>query len=352
MNIQVDLGPIRLVNRGAWDSSYTYELLNAVRYENGFYICQVDRSLGDTPSPTSAVWALIATDGANGTDGVDGEDGKDGVSPTIDVATTPTGTTVTLTDANGTKSFTVNNGTNGQDGTNGTDGTNGEDGKDGVSPTIDLDDIEQGTVVTITDVEGQHSFTILNGTDGKDGKDGVDGTNGKDGTNGVSPTVDVSTNTQASVVTITDVNGAKSFTITNGTNGQDGEDGKDGTDGENGATFTPAVDDKGNLTWTNDKGLSNPTAVNIKGEQGDEGFSPLIGVTSYDDRHVVVITGKDTSNTFTVLNGTDGQDGAPGAPGEPGKTPVKGEDYCTEEDKEELVQRVIEALPKYTEELF
>jgi hypothetical protein len=145
------------------------------------------------------------------------------------------------------------------------------------------------------------------------------------------------------------VNGAKSFTITNGTNGQDG---KDGTDGENGATFTPAVDDKGNLTWTNDKGLSNPTAVNIKGEQGDEGFSPLIGVTSYDDRHVVVITGKDTSNTFTVLNGTDGQDGAPGAPGEPGKTPVKGEDYCTEEDKEELVQRVIEALPKYTEELF
>lgn len=38
--------------------------------------------------------------------------------------------------------------------------------------------------------------------------------------------------------------------------------------GENGATFTPYVDTNGNLSWTNDKGLTNPATVNIKGPAG------------------------------------------------------------------------------------
>ena len=42
-------------------------------------------------------------------------------------------------------------------------------------------------------------------------------------------------------------------------------------DGEDGATFTPSVDDEGNLSWSNNKGLTNPTTVNIKGEQGERG---------------------------------------------------------------------------------
>ena len=44
-----------------------------------------------------------------------------------------------------------------------------------------------------------------------------------------------------------------------------------GGTGENGATFTPSVDEEGNLSWTNDKGLENPETVNIKGEKGDKG---------------------------------------------------------------------------------
>lgn len=44
-----------------------------------------------------------------------------------------------------------------------------------------------------------------------------------------------------------------------------------GTPGEDGATFTPSVDDSGNLSWTNDKGLPNPDPVNIKGPKGDTG---------------------------------------------------------------------------------
>ena len=39
--------------------------------------------------------------------------------------------------------------------------------------------------------------------------------------------------------------------------------------GEDGATFTPHVDEDGNLSWTNDGGFENPETVNIKGPQGD-----------------------------------------------------------------------------------
>lgn len=39
----------------------------------------------------------------------------------------------------------------------------------------------------------------------------------------------------------------------------------------NGATFTPNVDEEGNLSWSNDKDLENPKTQNIKGEKGDKG---------------------------------------------------------------------------------
>ena len=35
--------------------------------------------------------------------------------------------------------------------------------------------------------------------------------------------------------------------------------------------FVPAVDDEGNLSWSNKKGLPNPDVVNIKGQQGERG---------------------------------------------------------------------------------
>ena len=53
-----------------------------------------------------------------------------------------------------------------------------------------------------------------------------------------------------------------------------------GKDGENGATFTPNVDTDGNLSWTNDKELENPTTINIKGPKGDKGDA---GTTSWND---------------------------------------------------------------------
>lgn len=80
-----------------------------------------------------------------------------------------------------------------------------------------------------------------------------------------------------------------------------------GGTGQNGATFTPSVSPESVISWTNDKGLPNPDPVNIKGDKGDKGEK--------------------------------------GEPGADGKTPEKGVDYWTEEDKLELVQDVLSALP-------
>lgn len=51
--------------------------------------------------------------------------------------------------------------------------------------------------------------------------------------------------------------------------GPTGETGATGADGANGATFIPSVNNSGDISWTNDKGLNNPTTVNIKGPQGE-----------------------------------------------------------------------------------
>lgn len=76
--------------------------------------------------------------------------------------------------------------------------------------------------------------------------------------------------------------------------------------GGGGVTFTPSVDEVGNLSWSNDGGLPNPATVNIKGEKGDPGEK-----------------------------GDQGEPGADGKPGEPGA------DGAT-------VQEVLEEMPTVT----
>lgn len=108
-----------------------------------------------------------------------------------------------------------------------------------------------------------------------------------------------------------------------------------------GATFTPAVDDDGNLSWTNDRGRENPATVNIKGYSpsilvreieggkeliitdnrqsqtvqimnGEDGYSPRILVRDVDGGKELVITDYSGSQTVTILNGTNGTDGTNG----------------------------------------
>lgn len=138
----------------------------------------------------------------------------------------------------------------------------------------------------------------LKGADGAPGKDGPTGAPGKDGH---SPVV---TATKSGKTTTISVDGAAIATV------EDGADGKPGAAGADG--ITPTIGPNGN--W-------------------------FLGATD---------TGK-PSRGETGTPGKDGAKGAPGAPGAAGHTPVKGTDYWTAADKQEIVNSVIAALPDGTE---
>lgn len=95
-------------------------------------------------------------------------------------------------------------------------------------------------------------------------------TPGPDGEDGFSPTVSTSPNetNDGTIVTITDKNGPHSFEVLNGEDGAPGTPGEPGIDGTDGTTFTPYVSQEGVISFTNDGGLPNPDPVNIKGPPG------------------------------------------------------------------------------------
>ena len=68
-----------------------------------------------------------------------------------------------------------------------------------------------------------------------------------------------------------------------------------------GVTFTPSVSDAGEISWTNDGGLSNPATKSIKGQKGDTGIS-FAGI------EYTPSTASGGNNTFRVKysNGTTG----------------------------------------------
>lgn len=76
-------------------------------------------------------------------------------------------------------------------------------------------------------------------------------------------------------------------------------------DGQNGATFYPDVSADGIISWTNDRGLPNPTPVNIKGEKGDKGDKGERGLQG--------------------VQGVQGERGAEGAKGDKGDKGDRGE---------------------------
>jgi hypothetical protein len=79
--------------------------------------------------------------------------------------------------------------------------TEGGSGAPGYAPTVSVVKVDNTATITITDKEGDHTFTV---------QDGVDG---------VSPTVSISKTGDVATVTITDSNGDHTFTIKDGING-------------------------------------------------------------------------------------------------------------------------------------
>lgn len=166
--------------------------------------------------------------GRDGEDGAPGLPGQDGFSPAVQTEPIEGGTKVTITDATGPKEFEVMDGTNGQDGQPGRDGepgAPGTPGRDGYSPIVQTAAIDGGTRVTITDADGPKTFDVLNGTNGEDGEPGQDGAPGRDG---FSPTASVTQTEDGAKITITDKSGTTNATITNGKDGINGTDGADG----------------------------------------------------------------------------------------------------------------------------
>ena len=186
----------------------------------------------------------------------------------------------------------------GADGAPGKDGPTGAPGKDGHSPVVTA--TKSGKTTTIN-VDGAASATVEDGADGKPGAAGATGPAGVPGKDGHSPVV---TATKSGKTTTINVDGAAIATV------EDGADGKPGAAGADG--ITPTIGPNGN--W-------------------------FLGATD---------TGK-PSRGATGAPGKDGAKGASGAPGAPGKTPVRGTDYWTAADKQEIVNSVIAALPDGTE---
>ena len=98
---------------------------------------------------------------------IGGVPGKDGISATHSW----NGTVLTVTSASGTSSADLK-GDKGDKGDS-VKGDPGEDGDDGVSPTVAVSKSGKVTTINITDKDGTKTATINDGTDGDPGKDGV-----------------------------------------------------------------------------------------------------------------------------------------------------------------------------------
>lgn len=237
-------------------------------------------------------------------------DGKDGHSPSIMVAKNEiTGDVVISVEKNGVYQSVVI-----------PKCADGEPGEDGFSPIAAVKQTENGAAITVTDKNGTTTATVANG---KDGADGQDGSPGKDGSDGVSVTHEwngtVLTITSASGTSSTDLKGEK------GDTGAMGPQGKDGV----GVKFV-VLNSNDTLTVSYTDGTYY-TSESIRGEKGEPGQKGDKG---------------DTGAT-----GAAGKDGSNGKDGADGKTPVKGTDYFTAADKQEMVNAVIAALPVYNGEV-
>lgn len=84
-----------------------------------------------------------------------GSGGSDGFSPIVDVEPIEGGHRLTITDAKGTETADI------------------MDGQDGISPVVSVEDIDGGHRITITDKDGEKTFDVMDGKDGTGGSGGA-----------------------------------------------------------------------------------------------------------------------------------------------------------------------------------
>lgn len=235
--------------------------------------------------------------GPAGSDGSNGAAGKDGVSPTIAVQEITGGHRLTITDANSTKNVDIMDGSDGSPGAAGKDGSPGAAGEDGFSPTVSVSAIDGGHRISITDATGTKSFDVLNGSDGQDGSPGAAGKDGEDGTSVTVTNVSESNEDGGTnVVTFSD---GKKLNVKNGSKGSDGAPGADGSPGAAGkdgtsvtvSSVTESTEDGG----TNVVEFSDGKTLNVK--NGSKGADGAPGATGAG---VKSMTYNSSANQWTV----------------------------------------------------
>lgn len=129
---------------------------------------------------------------------------------------------------------------------------------------------------------------------------------GSQGADGFTPTISVAAVEEGYAITVANRDSVSTVILPKGV---------DGGTGSQGATFTPHLSEDGILSWSNDKGLTNPAPVSIRGADGAPGPQGAQGIP--------------------------GESGPQGQPGEPGYSPVKGVDYYTDADIAQMRQGLL-----------
>lgn len=218
-------------------------------------------------------------------------------------------------------------GIQGIQGPQGETGATGERGQTGLTPQISIGSVEKGSTPDVS-ISGTAenpvmSFVLPKGDKGDTGATGATGATGVGiasitqsasvglvdtytivFTNGDTTTFEVENGkgiTNISKTGTTDLTDTYTITFNDGTTST--------FDVVNGTTFTPSLDNNGNLSWSNDGGKTNPQTKNIKGPQGDTGNGiDSIEKTSTSglvDTYTITYT-DETTTTFDVTNGANG----------------------------------------------
>lgn len=101
------------------------------------------------------------------------------------------------------------------------------------------------------------------------------------------------------------VKGSTAFEYKGNLKGPSGNDGAQGIQGEPGAVYTPDLSADGDLSWSNNGGLTNPPTVNIKGPKGDAGQSTIVKTAAeWASDNTVLAAGQfgyDSTNNITKI---------------------------------------------------
>lgn len=175
--------PVGFVPRGAWDSGFTYNQNDVVRYNGSTYLAIAGANTGQNPETATSYWEVWA---AKGDPGVDGDDGANGVGWIHGIHANP----------NGAYSAPADTLYLGPDGsvwitTEGTSwivttivlrGDDGADGADGAAATIEIGTVTTGSAgssASVTNVGTSTAavldITIPRGDTGANGSPGADG---------------------------------------------------------------------------------------------------------------------------------------------------------------------------------